>query len=241
METVRSNVVLHTFGPFLGTPDSSPFVIKTLLLLKLAGVAYREDRNGLTGAPRGLLPYIRDDGVVVTDSTHIRTHLERKYSIDFDAGLSAEQRAIGWAIEKMCEDHLYFALLDLRWRDRRNFRKGLSRMFKVLPLPLRPLARFVMRRRTVDKIRRQGMGLHDKDEIAALAIRDIEAISILLGTRPFLMGKEICGADASVFGFVTALLTPELSSPVIAAAMGKSNLIAYRDRIMQAYFGAERG
>jgi len=31
-------ITLHGFGPFFGTPDSSPFVIKVMMLLKLAGV-----------------------------------------------------------------------------------------------------------------------------------------------------------------------------------------------------------
>ena len=34
-------VTLYRFGPFLGAPDSSPFVIKTMVQLSLAGVPYR--------------------------------------------------------------------------------------------------------------------------------------------------------------------------------------------------------
>ncbi len=36
-------ITLHTFGPFLGAPDASPFVIKAMLLLKLAGLPYVEN------------------------------------------------------------------------------------------------------------------------------------------------------------------------------------------------------
>ena len=106
-------ITLHTFGPFLGAPDASPFVIKAMLL-KLAGLPYVEKRGNPFSAPRGLLPYIEDEGESVADSTLIRFHLERKYRHDFDAALDAGQRAAAWCVEKMCEEHLYFALLHTR-------------------------------------------------------------------------------------------------------------------------------
>ena len=133
-------ITLHGFGPFFGTPDSSPFVIKVMMLLKLAGVAYRDVRGNPFTAPRRLLPYLKDDDVTVADSTLIRLHLETKYHLDFDAGLSTEQKATAWAVERMCEDHLYFAMLDMRWVDETNFNEGLGRhMFGPVPAPDDPL------------------------------------------------------------------------------------------------------
>jgi len=41
-----------------------------------------------------------------------------------------------------------------------------------------------------------------------------------------------------MFGFVTALLTPQLCSPIIADAIRRPNLVAYRDRILQQHFAA---
>ena len=38
-----------------------------MLLLKFAGLPYREDRNGFAKAPKGKLPYIDDDGEIVAD------------------------------------------------------------------------------------------------------------------------------------------------------------------------------
>jgi len=96
-------ITLHTFGPAFGLPDPSPFVTKVEVLLKMAGLPYRTDTTGLRGAPKGKLPYIDDDGERVADSTFIRWHLENKYRIDFEKGLSPEQRAIAWAFEKMAE------------------------------------------------------------------------------------------------------------------------------------------
>jgi glutathione S-transferase len=229
-------ITLYRFGPFLGTPDSSPFVIKTMMLLKLAGLAYRDAQRNPLRAPKRLLPYIEDDGTVVADSTFIRFHIERKYGVDFDAALSAEQKAAAWAIEKMCEDHLYFAMLDLRWRDDANFAKGVGTMFDFLPRPLRPIAKAMLRRMNAKRLFGHGMGRHSTADIALLGIRDLDALAALLGDKPYLMGDAPCGADATVFAFVTALLTPPLETPIRRAALKHANLVAYRDRIARRYF-----
>jgi glutathione S-transferase len=94
-------ITLYSFGPGFGLPDPSPFVTKAEVLLKMAELPYRSDTTGFKKAPKGKLPYIDDGGEIISDSTFIRWHLERKYNIDFDRGLLAEQRSIAWAFEKM--------------------------------------------------------------------------------------------------------------------------------------------
>jgi hypothetical protein len=122
-------ITLYTFGPAFGLPDPSPFVTKAEVLLKMAGLAYRIDNTGFRRSPKGKLPYIDDDGERIADSTFIRWHLENKYHIDFEKGLSAEQRAVGWAFEKMAEDNLYWARVEARWFDETNFAKGPREFF----------------------------------------------------------------------------------------------------------------
>lgn len=230
-------VTLYKFGPFLGTPDSSPFVIKVMMLLKLAGVSYREVRGNPFKGPHKFLPYIEDDGMKVADSTLIRSHLEKKHHIDFDAGLNAEQRAVAWAVERMCEDHLYFAMLDMRWADAANFNKGLGRhMFGPIPAPLRPIAKSMLRRMNAKRLHGHGIGRHARRQIVELAIRDVDALAAILGDKPFLMGDKPCAADGFVFGIVTSILTPQLESPIRASLQKQANLVAYRDRITSQYF-----
>jgi glutathione S-transferase len=94
-------LILHTFGPFLGTPDASPFVTKAMLLLELAGLAYQAKPSVPFRAPRGQLPYLEDEGVAIGDSTLIRRHIERKYGHDFDAGLDERAKAAAWSIQRM--------------------------------------------------------------------------------------------------------------------------------------------
>jgi glutathione S-transferase len=230
-------ITLCGFGPFLGTPDSSPFVIKVMLLLKLAGVPYQSVPGNPLTAPHRLLPTIMDDGVLVADSSLIRRHLEQKYHFDFDQGLSVEQRAMAWAVERMCEDHLYFAMLDARWIDTANFKAGLgAHMFGAIPAPLRPLVKALLRRMNAKRLHGHGIGRHARAQIAELAIRDIGALAAVLGDKPYLGGDKPCGADAFAFGIVTAILTPPLELPIRRAMQQHGNLVAYCDRITSRYF-----
>src|SRR5215472_12909557 len=67
-----ASITLHRFGPFPGAPDSSPFVIKVMILLKLAGLAFDDVAGNPFKAPKKLLPYIEDEGAMVADSALIR-------------------------------------------------------------------------------------------------------------------------------------------------------------------------
>ncbi len=87
-------ITLYGFGAGFGLPDASPFVIKTQVLLQLAGQPYVLDQLGFGKAPKGKLPYLDDAGTVVSDSTFIRWHLEKKYGVDFDQGLRTQATII---------------------------------------------------------------------------------------------------------------------------------------------------
>jgi glutathione S-transferase len=229
-------ITLYTFGPYFGLPDASPFVIKAMLLLKFAGLEYSEDRGGYGKAPKGKLPYIHDDGTVVPDSTFIRWHIEKTYGFDFDTGLAPEQRAVAWAVEKMCEEHLYWALVATRWIDEANFAKGPAQFFKTVPMPLRPIVPRLIRRKVAKMLNLQGFGRHTPGEQAELAAADITALATLIGDKAFLMGEQPCGADATVFAFVASFLTPAFDTPIRTAAERHRNLATYKDRITRLYF-----
>ncbi len=229
-------ITLYTFGPFFGLPDGSPFVVKAMLLLKFADLPFQEDQGGYGKAPKGKLPYIEDRGARIADSTFIRLHIERTYGTDFDVGLSPAERAVSWAVEKMCEDHLYWALMDMRWGPDANFDRGPRHFFDAVPAPARRLAAWVIRRRTLSGLRAQGLGRHSRAEIEDLAARDIAALSAILGDKPFLMGERPCAADAAVYALISGVTAKVFESPIRAAAEGFDNLLAYRDRITERYF-----
>lgn len=229
-------ITLYSFGPNFGLPDPSPFVTKAEVLLKMAGVPYTTDASDPRKAPKGKLPYICDDGKVVADSTFIRLYIEKRYGVDFDEGLSAPERATAWAFERMCEEHLYWALIHARWMVDDNFDKGPRNFFRAAPSPMRPLVAAMVRRQVRQQLWGHGFGRHSKAEIEQLGISDIEALADFLADKPYLMGPKRCGADATVFAFVAGMLCPLFTTPIRDAAEKRRNLVAYRDRLMARYF-----
>lgn len=225
-------LTLFGFGPAFGLPDPSPFVMKTDVLLKMANVPYRFERAAPPRGPKGKIPFIEDEGERVGDSTFIRRYLEGKYRFDFDKGLCTADRAQAWVLERMLEDHVYFALLQMRWMDDANFAKGPSHFFDNAPAGMREAGR----ERVKSYLHGHGIGRHNDDEIAELGGRSIHALSVLLGDKPYLMGETVCGVDATAFGMIAGILTPWFDGSLREWTEAHANLVAHRDRMMAQYY-----
>jgi glutathione S-transferase len=229
-------ITLYTFGPMFDLPDPSPFVMKGEMLLKLAGLEYRTDHRGFTRAPKGKLPYIEENGTIVADSTLIRLYLEKKHHIDFDRGLSVRDRGVAWAVEKMLEEQLYWAMVHWRWLDDANFEKGPKGFFRRAPAFVRPIVERMVRRRVRQTLYAHGIGRHSDADMHAMAERGFTAVAQVLGNNRYFMGDEPCGADATVFAFVTCGLAPWFDSPLQKKLQSMQTLVAYRDRLMSQFF-----
>jgi glutathione S-transferase len=231
-----SRLTLYATRAGFGLPDTSPFVLKTEVQLQMAGVAYERASAIPPQAPRGKLPYIDDRGVVVADSTFIRAHIERTYGIDLDAGLDPSQRAQAWAIERMLEDHLYFAMVWFRWLEPANFAKGPAHFADTAPEGQREQLRRDLQARKQAELHAQGLGRHTPEGIAELGTRSIDALATLLDDKPWLMGDAPSGVDATAFGMLACVLTPFFDTPLRRAAEAHANLAAYVARMMRRHY-----
>jgi glutathione S-transferase len=229
-------IVLHGFGAGFGLPEISPFVTKTEIQLKMAGLGYRKQQAMPPSSPKGQLPYIDDDGERVADSTFIRAHVERKYGIDFDDGLGPLQRAEAWAFERMIEHHLYWALVGARWTDPKNFAKGPAHFFDAAPEQNRTGLRENAQSRVAENYRLSGLGRHLPEEAIDLIARSLSALSLRLADSPYLMGERPCGTDATAFGALAGILTPFFDSPLRQRTQQFASLSGYVDRMMAQYY-----
>lgn len=229
-------LTLYVSGPNFGLPDASPFVSKVEILLKMAGLEYRVERANFRKAPKGKIPYLADGELVLGDSTFIRWHLEKTRNIDFDAHLTAADQATAWAYEKLCEEHLYWAIVDSRWSTPANFDKGPRTFFNDAPAVIRPFVIAMINRNVRRNLKGQGMGRHTRADIERLATRDLDALAAFIGGKSWLMGERPCGADAAVWSMVAGALCPHFDTPIRDAAERHANLIAYRDRGMARWF-----
>lgn len=229
-------ITLYSFGAGFGLPEKSPFVTKTEVQLKMAGLDYQKEKAMPTASPKGQLPYIVDGTEAIADSTFIRAHIEGKYGFDFDAPLSLQHRAQAWAFERLVEHHLYWALVGVRWVDPSNFAKGPSHFFDGAPPHMREKLREDAQFRVAENYLISGLGRHAPDEDTDLAIRSLLALSVQLGDKHYLMGDTPCGADATAFGIVAGILTPFFNSPLRERARQFGNLVTYVDRMMDRYY-----
>src|ERR1700733_9731513 len=236
MSMSSSSLTLYASRAGFGLPDTSPFVIKTEVQLKMAGLAYDRESTIPPQAPNGKLPFINDHDEVVSDSTLIRTHIERKYEVDLDEGLDARKRAESWAIERLLEDHLYFAMVWFRWIDPDNFAKGPAHFADGAPEADRAQLRHDMQARKAGELHAHGLGRHAPQQIAELGKRSIDALSQLLGDQLYLMRESPSGMDATAFGVLAAVLTPFFDTPLRRAAEARPNLAAYVDRMMRRFY-----
>jgi glutathione S-transferase len=136
----------------------------------------------------------------------------------------------------MAEDNLYWVLVDLRWMDDENFDRGARNFFAAVPALMRPLVIAMVRRKVRGTLQAQGLGRHTDDQKTALGCRSIAAIADFLADKPYLMGAEPCGADASLFAFVAGMLCPQFRSPVRDAAERYDNLRRYVGRMTARYY-----
>jgi glutathione S-transferase len=229
-------ITLYGFGAGFGLPEISPFVTKTEVQLKMAGIDYRKERAMPPASPKGQLPYIVDETESIADTTFIRAHIEAKYGFDFDAGLDLRERAQAWAFERMIEHHVYWALVGARWVDPDNFAKGPTHFFDGAPAHLRDKLREDAQFRVAENYLLSGLGRHSPDGDIDLAARSLFALSVQLSGRLYLFGDKPCGADATAFGALAGILTPFFVSKLRERTEQFQNLTAYVDRMMLQYY-----
>ena len=229
-------IILYGFGEGFGLPEMSPFVTKTEVQLKMAGLAYRKEKARPPASPKGQLPYIVDDADRVADSTYIRAHIEGKYGFDFDAPLNLQQRAQAWAFERMIEHHVYWALVGARWVDPENFARGPAHFFDAAPEHLREKLREDAQFRVAENYLLRGLARHAPEADIDLALRSLFALSVQLGDKPYLMGDTPCSTDATAFGALAGILTPFFVSTLREETEKLRNLTAYVDRMMRQYY-----
>lgn len=227
--------ILYVTRPAFGLPDASPFVMKTDMQLRMAGVDYERRPAIPPQSPSGKLPYLDDGGEVITDSTFIRAHIERRQGIDLDAALDDRGRAAAWALERLLEDHLYFAMVWYRWIDADNFARGPAHFVDDLPEAERAAARSALQGRRQADLHAQGIGRHRPQRIAELGTRSLTALSQWLGDQPWLMGARPSAVDATAAAMLAAVLTPFFSSPLQRAAATHDNLVAYTRRVLARF------
>lgn len=232
-------IKLHQFAPAFGLPNASPFCMKLETYLRMAGLPFEIPLASLRAigkAPKGKMPYIEDAGKTLADSTLIIDYLKASYGDPLDGWLSAEQRAVALAFQRLLEENLYWAVVYTRWIEPEGWAKTKVAFFGEMHVPLRWFVPPLARRGLIKEMHGHGMGRHQAGEIHAIGQRDITALANYLGDKPYFMGEQPCALDATVYAFVANLLWAPVASPLQRHAQQYPQLEAYCARMRSRYY-----
>ncbi len=229
-------LTVHGGWDAFDVPDFSPFSLKVKTYLRMTKLPYEAKLGDPRKAPTKKIPYIVDGGDIVGDSGLILEHLKKKYGDPLDARLTEEERARAHVIRRTCEESLYWVVLHTRWADDAAFPGVAAEFKKIVPPVIGGLILSMIRKETVRNAWGQGTGRHTTGNVHANGRADLDALSALLGDRPYLFGDAPTSYDAGLFGTLANVLAYPKESPVAKHARGKKNLVAYVERVTAAYW-----
>lgn len=227
---------LYQFERTWGNPNLSHFCCKTETYLRMADIEYEVKSSLPMRAPKGKLPYIEDNGEVLGDSRFIELHLKKKYK-DLDQGLSENELALSLVIQRLLEEHLFWATMYSRWQyTDANWQVNKQAIFGVLPPIIRDIAAVYFRYKIKQQIYGHGTGRHTAEEVFTLGKQDINALSMLLGDNKYFLGEHPTAVDASAFGILINTIGCPIESPLKEHGLSKVNLVNYIDRIKHDFY-----
>lgn len=218
-------------------PTASPFCMKSLCMLKAAGIPHEVIETGdPRHAPKGKLPFINADGEQIPDSEQIRAFIETVADLDFDEGLSERERGISRALIRMVEEHIYFAVVADRWGEDDNWEYVKAAFFTDVPWIIRGFVTNSVRKQALAQLNGQGIGRHSAEERFDRVRRDLIAIREVLGNKPYLFGETATAADFSVVPMLRASIVTPVEKPMGRFIKKEKPLMDYVSRFMDSHY-----
>lgn len=229
-------IELHQFRPFWGLPNASPFCMKAETYLRYREIPYRPVPSGPRRSPTGQIPFIVEDGRVITDSEAIIQHFEARQPVHLDAGLAARERAAAFFLRELVEDRLYWQITYMRWADPAGWAVFKPDLVTKLPTFMRGPLLFGIRRTLLRRMRRRGLSPADPEGAYARGKRVLDALAGFLGDRPFFLGETPRTLDMSLYAFLANIIDQPYGNPLQEHARGHGNLVAYCRRMQELCF-----
>lgn len=231
-------IILYQFPAYWNLPNFSPFCMKLETYLRMVNLPFEiVSVSDPRKSPKGKLPVIKDNGRRFEDSSLIIDYLKQQYGDTLDASVTPLQKAQALAFQRLMEEHLYWTVLYSRWIDSKNWPIIKNTLFKKLPVIIRGIVAAKIRNIIRKELYNHGMGRHSQDEIYQMGDRDLEALNIYLGNRPYFMGETPTSIDACAYAFLANILHAPISSPMTDYVKSQPTLIDYCSRMREQYYG----
>jgi glutathione S-transferase len=236
--TIDTPIRLFVFGTGWGVPfpTSGPFPLKLCTFMRMAGIPHEiVIENDPRKGPKGKSPWIEYGDTRMGDSSIIIEHLCKRFGVDLDAHLTAEERARALMIQRAVEEHYHQAFEHQLFLGRGGAER-LAEYVSTLPSVLRFIVPRVLTKQLRKQLHARGLGRHDENEIIAQGKADLDALSRLLGDSRFFLGDRPSSIDACVFGFLGVSIYVNGDNPLFSHAASLGNLKAYCERMRAEYF-----
>jgi glutathione S-transferase len=229
-------LTLLTFPGSFGAPSHSPYCVKAMCLLQMSGQEWQpEYLHDPRKMPLSRLPVLRAGTELIPDSASIQMYLENK-DVDFNKGLSADQKAQSHALIQMCEAGLYNILVHDRWLIDESWEHTRAEFFKTIPWLIRGSLTRQLRKGVRAKMIAQGTAQFSEDERAARMMLDLNALSTQLGDQAFLFGAKPTAADAAIAPVLDMIINLPVKTGARELLKGWDGLPAYVARVRDAAY-----
>lgn len=224
-------ITLYSYPELFGLPDNNPFGLKVDTFLRLTKIDYTHEHIINTqDAPRGQLPFMKDNGQIISDSNFIIQYLSKKY-VDLDSDLNESQKNIHFLINRMLDNHLYWVMSYSRWQDEKYWPFFKAAFLKQLP-ELSDETLEKIRTYNMEKYHVQGISRYSTNDIYQSGIDDLQAIILILADNNFIFGNKIHALDACCYGFLANILYFDIETP-LKDVLVRTSLKDYTHRIRE--------
>ncbi|KAI6172461.1 Failed axon connections-like protein [Aphelenchoides besseyi] len=245
-------VYLFQYPRIKCVPNLSPYCIKLETWLRFTKVNYKvssgkkavkfvknvEDLPMNHRSHEGTLPKIEYNGEEYADSAFIINELPKLLGIQSpDSILSAEQKAVALAFEKMIEDSLTLGSAKFRYEHMDNIMALFPAKFGFAQSLFNVFFKRMLSSKFNERLFAIGLGRHSREEILTIVNQEFDAVSLQLGKKMYLMGDTPTKVDASLFAVLALMLyMPFDMEPKMHILNNCSNLKVYADRIKDQFW-----
>jgi len=230
-EENKDVVILHCFPRSEKCPSVSPFVLKLETFLRLHDIKYKPETECPAHAETGKTPWITYNGEDVADSQLIIEYLTEKRGLASSA--DSKDKVLARGIRAILEDNFVFC------RAAEMFVFGNPEDLDFMPtfVSVKAINKLITKRfmaKVAKQPIEQGIGKHKKEVVVKIAEGDLEAVSLALGDKQFVLGDEPSEVDAVVFGVLAVTLHLGPANHEITKLLDKfDNLKAYVERVKE--------
>lgn len=217
-------------------PSHSPFCLKAMCLLEMAGQEWAPEYiQDLSTMPLGKVPVLRVGDRLIPDSHHIQAYLEG-LGADFYPGLSEQDRHATHALVRMTEETLRLGLVHDRWLNVDVWPVMRESFFAAVPAAARDQVAREVQEHVRTGLVGHGIARFDEADRVRSFQKDLDVLRFKLADKPFLFGDHPSAADAAIAPVLDMILQLPAPTGLRKAAESHASFAGYVKRVGAAIY-----